>query len=277
MAEKFCEELMTISFSGPATDDNEIEVDVLANSLLSFKNLIDQTNGFINRRQPIAVKVKGFHSGSFVTTLAVEYIAPFTPLVPEIVNSIKSLVELKTFLDGAPSKAMTPREDGMVEIKNVNGNVYVTTNHVVAMHNSAPVTNSLRQALEPLEHGITSVSINPGPESVQISSEEKKRALPASTGSEESFSEFRELEVLTPNIDGKPAKWRFYDPEDETEFLADIMDETFLADVRSKKYAFRQGDMIAGTLYTVKRLVNERKRTERYVTDIQGGPHQENL
>ena len=58
-------EEFVLSYDGPAIRDHEMDIEVLATSLLSLKSLIERTNTVLNgRNASVAVKVKaGFQEG----------------------------------------------------------------------------------------------------------------------------------------------------------------------------------------------------------------------
>lgn len=273
MEHEFPREEFILKFEGPGIRNHEMEISTLVNSLLAFKTAVECSNTSLNGKSSfVAVKVQGgFQAGSFFTKIIADYIAPVAPLFPQAINALKGVIELKKFLGGSPAAKTEPKGGGTVEVQNTQGNVQIFNNSVVIMNNSAPINTALGKLFKPLEEGVNEVSLMADLEDTtpaKITTEEKHLVIPPVDEQEDISSYVSDLEVLTSNVDGKASGWRFYDTENDIEFSASISDEAFLSDVKNKKYNFQRGDQVKATVNSIKKMVSQRKRTERYVTDI---------
>lgn len=69
-------------------------------------------------------------------------------------------------------------------------------------------------------------------------------------------------------MDAKPNGWRFYDEDNSVEFMATVRDDKFLNEILKKKYDLKNADIIKVKLKETKKVVNQRKRTERVVIEV---------
>ena len=71
-----------------------MDIESLAQELLAFRQLVEQAHLSQNGRHvPIAVKVKGgFHEGSLLVNIVLDYLGPALPLVPDILACIISFI-----------------------------------------------------------------------------------------------------------------------------------------------------------------------------------------
>lgn len=270
---EFPREEFVLKFEGPGIRNHEMEISTLVNSLLAFKTAVECSNTSLNGKNSfVSVKIQGgFQAGSLLTKIIADYVAPVAPLLPQAINALKGVIELKKFLGGESPVKTEQKGDGKVEVHNTQGNVNVFNTSVVIMNNSGPVNNALGRLFKPLEEGANEISLMTGiddPSPTKITSEEKHLVIPPVDEQEDVSSYISDLEVLTSNIDGKASGWRFYDTENDIEFSASVSDENFLSDVKNKKYNFQRGDQIKATVNSVKKMVSQRKRTERFITDI---------
>lgn len=265
------QEEITIKLDGGTAENHEVDAAILGSSLLAFSNLVQHTNSFINGKDSLIVtKVKGgFKEGSFEFVILLKYFGAIVPLVPQVVQSLREIIEFKKFLAGTPPKHIEKNSEGVI-VENNQGNTIVVHNNIYAMNNSASINVDMGKFFKPLEEGITSISLQDDEVKQQaiVQSDQKQLFLPSNESPVEQEVSQRQLEILTPNMDGKSNGWRFYDLENDVEFTASMDDNQFLQDVRDKKYNFQSGDVVTVTLAETRKMVNQRKRTERVVTGV---------
>lgn len=269
-------EEFVLSYDGPAIRDHEMDIEVLATSLLSLKSLIERTNTVLNgRNASVAVKVKaGFQEGSLEAQIIVEYLGMVLPVLPQAVQTIRELIMLRRFLKGQPPQHVERTGDGNMAITNSDGGTQIFHGPVYNISGNATIISDLGKTMTPLTQGINEIKfITPGKDGkaddVTIASESDKEALIPSVDDIVEESTVRcNLEILTPNTDGSPNDWRFYDPENDVTFRASLADDTFLQSVISGNRSFRHGDMITVDLKSIKKTVKQRKRTTRIITAV---------
>lgn len=273
---KYQREEFILSYGGPAVRNHEMDVEILAESLLSFKSLAERTNAALNGKNvSVSVKVKGsFQQGSLTAQMIVEYVGMALPVIPQVVQTIRELVELRLFLKGCPPKAVEKAGDGSMNITNSEGGTQIFHGPVYNISGNATIVSDLGKVMRPLDKGVDEVKfIVPGkdgkqPEVTIATKEEKEALIPSVDDFVEESTRRCELEVLTPNTDGEPRSWRFYDPENEVTFQATVADAEFLQQVALGMYTFRHGDMVTVDMRTIKKTITQRKRTERIIMDV---------
>lgn len=279
-------EALVVNLEGGNADNHEIDAAVLGSSLLSLSTFVTKTSSMVYGKDcKVNVKVKGsFREGSFDYTVIMDFFGGIAPVVHEMSKAIFGYIDLLKFLKGEKPQKIEPVEpqdqeqsnmDNSVKVTNSNGETKVYSPTVVAMNNHGTINVSFGGALGPLGEGAHTMtfkspvdSSDDSEGSASVTTEEKMNML--KLGSEIiSFEETqRTLEVLTPHVDGKPIGWRFYDLDDEVEYYANIEDADFLENVRDHKLIFHHGSKISATVRVTKKLVKERKRTERALTNI---------
>jgi hypothetical protein len=269
-------EKLQIKLEGGPADTHEIDAAVLGEALLAISGLAQRTNSFLRGRDAlVTAKVEaGFQGSSFLINLLIDYFGPMaTHLqhIPQVVEAIKSLINLKIFLKGKPPQRVEPAQDGGVMIQNSQGDNSVVNQYIYNMNINGPINNELAKVCKVFEAGITRASLSGGdrPDAPTVIEANQKNSIipPGDSFSEEAIAT-RQLEVVTPNLDGSPGRWRFYDPENDVTFTADVSDGIFLSDVRDKKYDFRSGDLLTVNMKEIKKMVSQRKRTARDVVEV---------
>lgn len=261
-----------LSFDGAPVQNHEMDLEVLANSLSSFKKLATRTNTFVNGKDAIiTVKAKGgFRQGSFEVAIILEQLGAIMPLIPQIIPYIQGLIQLRKFLKGAPPEN-TERTDRGIKVENTNGQTIIINAPIYAMHGNVSIGSDMGKFLKPLEEGIEKVSLRQvglEEQTVDVDREHKDLFLPQPVEPVQHTYENKKLEVLTLNFDGKPDKWRFYDPENDFDFTAHINDAVFLRAVVDGIYNFQSGDLLTVRMQEIKKIINLRKRTDRIITDV---------
>ena len=265
-------EELTLSFDGPALQNHEMDVATLASSLVSFKELTEHVSRQVNGRKfEVAVKVKGgFRQGSFIVTLLVDSMGAILPQAPGILSSVVNLINIFKFLRGQPYKVIT-KTPSHTAIRNCMGHEAYFNNSTVIMADRVEIKKIVANFARPINGGINKIALTPTDleiEGTRIAAEDRESFLLPEDDAVEVEETTCDLEVLSPNLDGKSSNWRFYAPEDDVEFSATMIDEEFLSDVRDSKYSFQRGVMLNVALTTTKKKVNQRKRTERTITSV---------
>ncbi len=266
-------EICKLRFDGPTLSSHEMELEKLANSLLAFKTTIEQANVLANGKNSlISIKVKGgFQEGSLLTDIVVDYIGPIVPVCTDILKNVTQVLALKKMLKGDPPQQETPIGDSLIQITNSEGTTINVNTLVVQMHNSAPVSTSIGKIADGLGEGVTSIGVETGPnpeDQVTLLEGDKAALQPSVEDQVEEHVRVCDLEILTSQNDGKQAGWRFYDEENDVEFIASVADNNFLTDVSDRKYNFQHGDRIKVNLKETKKFINSRKRTTRTVLEV---------
>lgn len=254
-------------------DRHTIEAVVLAESLIGLDQLAQKANSTINHGKiELAVNITGgFHEGSFEYTAILDFFGGVLPVVQNMVEVIKQIVEYRRFLGGQPPEAQEKLPDGRISITNHDGNINVFQSCVVNIGDSYNAARAVQKMFNPLAHGANKMELaSDTPNSTPvIATSEDRRALtePKETPPEEEQRE-QVLEILTAQMDGKSDNWRFYSVEDDNEFTASIEDFEFLKSVRESKIAIVRNGHAYATVKTIKQRINNRARTVRTVLKL---------
>ncbi len=285
MTHPACREMLTINIEGGNADNHEISAEALGNSLVALSSFLTKASNIVYGKScTVSVNVKGgFKEGSFEYQVIIDLFAGSVPLIPEMVKTVIGFWDLIKFLGGKKPEGAEPAQEqehmcNIVNITNSHGEIKPFPNSLVVMNNNASVNLSFNGLLNPLDHGACSMTLSNTEDDKQrtfITSEEKREFLTLSSEiiSQEEIQ--RTLEVLTSHMDGKSTNWRFYDPEDDTEYSANIDDQEFLESVRDGRQSFQHGSKISATVCVTKKLVKERKRTERILSNIRAVSEEE--
>lgn len=273
-----------LSYDGPAIREHEMDVEILAASLLSFRSLVDRTNTALNGKNVQAcVKVKaGFEAGSLTAKMVVEYVGMVLPIFPQAVQTIRELISLRYFLNGQPPQKVEDTGNGNMNITNSEGSTQIFHAPVYNINGNATIISDLGKTLAPLNSGVDQVKLitpgkNGGTPEVTIASKDKKDLLiPAVDDEVEEENVSCVLEVVTPNFDGSPKGWRFYDPEEDVTFSATVVDSFFLENVVAGGRSFKAGDMVKVEMRVVRKTVTKRKHTDRIIVSVQELAEEEN-
>jgi hypothetical protein len=268
-------EKITLSFDGPALQNHEMEVSVLAHSLIAFKDLAEHVNASVNGKNvDVAVKVNGgFKEGSFIVSLFIDCMAAVLPNAPQILSSVVNVINITKFLQGKPPKAVEKADQDMV-IENHTGEQATFNNctfNTYNLVNNSNIKRDVANLVRPFNAGVERIDLAPSAPDlppVTLDVKEKDVFIPPDDDAMEMEQKLYDVELLTPNFDGKTAGWRFYDIEDDVEFSASVVDEVFLGNVKDKKYNFQSGDVLKIEMTKIKRRVTQRTRTERIVNRV---------
>lgn len=267
-------EEMMVKIEGGVADHHEVDAETLGNSLLGIKQLAERTNTTINGKDClISVKIKGgFVEGSFEYKLVLDFFGSILPVVPQVVETIKQVIQLKSFLAGE-SPVKIEREPGsqVSSIENNNGNIAVFQNTTIMIADTSTATRALKRFFSPFESGANRVEVSGGQDLKSIASvdeEEKNFFLNPPSDVYDVIDKEKVLEVLTAQMDGKADGWRFFDVEDETIFSAGVADQAFLSAVNAGKYGFLRGRHASATIRITRQKIDARMRTTRTIISV---------
>ena len=284
-------EELVVNLEGDNADNHEIDAAVLGSSLLSLSTFVTKTSSIVYGKDCKAnVKIKGaFREGSFDYTIVIDFIGGIAPVIYEMSKIIFDYIEFLKFLKGEKPQNIAPEGYQYQDYSNMDGRIYVTNSNgetrvfspvVNAMHNHGIINISFGGALAPLGEGANIMTFKSpadpsadnssdiSEESTSITTEEKMNMLKLGPETISCEEVQRTLEVITPHMDGKPTGWRFYDIDEKSRYCANIDDTDFLENVKEHKLLFHHGSKISATVRITKKLVKERKRTERVLTNI---------
>ena len=259
-----------IEFQGDALETHDIDVEILANSLLALRLIINQTNLALNGKESTcSVKVHGgFQPGSFIVeimagvlpiagTLALAY-----PLGSTIISNVVGLIQLYLWAKGHPIET-----DSENVITNYNGETTTVFNNcIINLYRKRSLKNSLDMLTAPLDaDGVTSITLDSTDIKASITKQDRtifrreaERIISDTT------SEML-LYIVSPMLNGDAKGWKFSDGD--TTFTATVEDETFLSNVRDGNLQMKNGDSILVVLQTTQ-YKKQRILTERSILEV---------
>lgn len=248
-------EIAILTLDGESIKNHEIDMHALAGVLDAFSDLVEKANHALNKGAEISFRVQGgFQEGSFKIQAVLDFIGSVLPVVPQVIQCIRSLIGLKFFLEGEKPQKIEKLPDGNFSIYNSpNSTMNVNTETVVLLQSSS-VGGSLSRFVErALPNGAGTATLSGGEGSQDAPQEITKDNKPYLLGpKEEELSPIEEtltLQVLSPNF--KPGGlWRFYDAESGDEFSAHVEDEDFFNKVANAEYKFSSNTFLEGRVRT---------------------------
>ena len=276
-----------IAYSGSKVDSGEMDINALAPALLSFSDLIAESNRILNPGgSKVAVYVRSnFQQGSFeinldvVRSLSDRVIQLFqgaeTLNVGELLNNIGlgatitgvSLLSLIRWIKGRKIDKITTIDKNYVKIQ-IDKEEREISLGIFKLLKSRKVHQSVRGVLAPLKtDGIEAFEVrNKEPQqTVQKITKEEVNLYDINIEAEtESLTTTRQSFVHIVSLGFEEGlKWRFDDGE--IKFYAEIRDKDFIESVQSGEFAFRKGDILAVDITTVQRTNGEIIKTEFFV------------
>ena len=273
-----------MTLDGDAVVEHKIDAEAFANSLVCLNDLIKKSNIVLNKNSDVSVKVLArFHESSFKYEYILDFAGKIAPLMPHLIQCIRNLIMLKSFLHGKPPKEMAPMPDGNMNIVNSDNVSITVSGNTINLYTSQQVENSLRKLTEKLlRNGIDKVSIDTDDAQQKLIEEKELEGYPADiTSDNKDFlisddtteqTEFEEDIVLQiVRVSFKHGeKWRFYDAENGDEFSAFIHDNEFIEGVSNSKYKFSRDTYIKAKMKTI--IEKSKKKTKaswlRYITNV---------
>jgi len=271
-------EQISFSFDGPGVDSHEVEVSLLAESLLAFRSLSEKATKAQHGRgvDPI-VKVKGgFRAGSFIVDIVID-VVDWATKNPDAATTIggatvggvvAGAIKIYKWAKGKPVE-VTHSENGITHIKNRDGQISVFNNCSVAVYNTSSTKSDVEKLTRPLDRaGITSLSIQGEGEdsTVSIDKDEREFFRQEEVGVIRDTEDILTLEIVNASLRGEPTGWRFYDGS--VEFTAPLEDEEFLSTVKTGGRTFKSGDMVEVRMRAIQRRPAQRLITDRTVLQV---------
>lgn len=276
------QQIETFTLDGTAIINHEIDAEALADSLIGLSDLIKKSNIVLNKDTDIYIKIlPEFHKSSFELNYIVHFVGKILPLVPQVVQCVRSLITLKTFLKGEEPKEVERLPNGGVNIVN-SENVSITiSGNTFNLYTSPMVNNSLSKfAQKTLSNGIDKITLDSikTDEDNQddvgnlktptiITQETKNYIIEESAIRTEEESEDVTLQIITPSFKSGD-KWRFYDVNSGDEFSAYIDDDDFLKKVGSSEYKFSPNVFMNAKMKTVLEKTKTRTKRTRYIVCV---------
>ena len=161
----FTREEFTFSFKGAALENHEIEVSLLADSLVAFRALAERSCRIqYGKDVDLFVKVKGgFKAASFDVQLLIDWAtknleAAMGAAISAIGGTIAGFIKLYKWAKGKRIES-APAENG-TSVTNVDGQTLIFNNSAVTLYNVASARADADKLTRPLEQpGIESLNI----------------------------------------------------------------------------------------------------------------------
>lgn len=280
---KVMNETFSIQFSGKAFDNYDIPASALAQSLLALDGLVKKTaEAVYGKNVEAEVKVKaGFKQGSFIVDLiaacqdpvvATTVASSVAVIGGSVVDTIKGVIRLGKFALGKKvSSIASEKGDNKVKVVNELGDTNYFDHCVVNIYNQARIQSQLSRLTQTLDQE--------GAESIRIRKDENDQTEEVVTKEDRKYFRHEEgivltdneadviLEVVGPMTNGAGKGWKFSEGEDGVEFTANVEDEEFLSNVKSRKIKFENGTAIRAVVRTVQRR-NIRTITDRTIVEV---------
>lgn len=285
---KIMNETFSIQFSGEAFDNHDIPAAALAQSLLALDGLAKRVAEVVyGKESNTEIKVKaGFRKGSFIIDLvaqcqndpvvAVGVAAGAATVVSTVglgvVATIKGVIKAGKFFFGKKA-TVDPRaiKGDQIEVTNEIGQINNFNINVINIYNQDRTQSQLSRLTQTLDQD--------GVDSIRVYKDENDKESEVITKEDRKFFRHEEgivltdneveviLEVVGPMTNGASKGWKFSEGEDGIEFTANVEDEEFLQDVKSRKIKFENGTAIRAVVRTVQRK-NIRTITDRTIVDV---------
>lgn len=268
-------EEFAFKFDGPAIKNHEIEVSLLAESLMALRSLAERSCKMkYGACEDLVLKVKGgFAPGSFSVSLILDWInqnpTAATIGAASIGGVITGLLRLFKWSNGKKIECETI-SDNTVRVINSLGQANNFNANVVNLYLSAGARSDAEKLTRPLEQaGVDEISLSvdgEDGETVKIEKNEREFFGKKERGvlREDEFT--ITLEIVIVNLRGEANGWRFFDGS--TEFSAAIEDESFLNEIKSGQRAFQIGDMLEVKMRMVQSRPAHRLKTDRSVIEV---------
>lgn len=281
---KIMNETFSIQFSGEAFDNHDIPAAALAQSLLALDGLAKRVSEVVyGKESNTEIKVKaGFRKGSFIIdlvaqcqndpTVTVGVTAGVTTVGLGVVAAIKGVIKAGKFLFGKKAN-VDPRaiKGDQIEVTNEIGQTNNFNINVINIYNQDRTQSQLSRLTQTLDQD--------GVDSISLYKDENDKESEVITKGDRKFFRHEEgivltdneveviLEVVGPMTNGANKGWKFSEGEDGIEFTANVEDEEFLNDVKSRKIKFENGTAIRAIVRTVQRK-NIRTMTDRTIVEV---------
>ncbi len=150
---------MKIKYGG----GNTIEVSTYINSLLHFKNVVQEVNKGLSKENKIEVQIKANEKGSFIVDLLIQTYASASLVkqvfskerleyVKQVIDTVKEVYKVAKHLKGDKSKILSNDKDSKITIENNNGQIQVFDFRGANLYLNNPlIKESISQEFETLE------------------------------------------------------------------------------------------------------------------------------
>lgn len=281
---KIMNETFSIQFSGKAFDNCEIPAAALAQSLLSLDGLAKRASEAVyGKDSNTEIKVKaGFRQGSFIVDLiatcqndpvvATAVLAGGVTVLGGVVQAIKELIKLGKFAFGKKVEVDPNKIKGdTVTITNDIGQVNNFNITVVNIYNQGRTRSQLSRLTQTLD--------KEGADSIRIYTDENDPTAEVIDKKDREYFRHEEgvvltdneaeviLEVIGPMMNGSGKGWKFSEGSDGIEFNANVEDDNFLEQVKSREVKFENGTAVRAIVRTVQRK-NFRTVTDRTIVEV---------
>lgn len=252
------------------TPESAADAAVVASMLRMLMVLIQETKETLKIDGKFSIRVIPFKEGSleipihlYLATAGVaSSLFTFNPGLEKVLETIKSVFELKKHLKGDAASDEVLRDKSIIGDITINGNNNVIT--IIQQQRVEEVFDTAAQDLEQDESitGVRIVNKSTGKEITSITREEFKYLRSANNENSNDVPQDRIrtidalLTIHSPVLQGA-AKWKFM--YEGRQISASIRDEEFLKEVSNGVEAFRNGDRLNVVLEV----------GERYVASIQ--------
>lgn len=278
----FTREKMTFSFNGQAVEAHEIEVSLLAESLVAFRAIAERASKIqYGKNADLLVKVKGgFQAGSFNIDLILDWViknpegaAALGVVAGAGINKIiTGFVSLYKWARG--KDVVVDQKNGeSVTLVNEEGQVNIFNNSIFNMYVNKSSRSEAEKLTRPLDvlgmEGITLSAMGDDDglsDIVTISREERRFFLHGERGNIRDDEDVFTLEIVYPSLDGKGANWKLFDGD--AEYNVTIEDDAFLERVKKREILLGSGDMIEVRMRVVQKRPNKKLITERTVLEV---------
>ena len=280
-----------ITFDGAKIRNGEIDVRVLADSLIYLNDALERSNKLLNgKNADIAVKIKAeMVPGSFKVYLVniIDYIAEVGASerldglksvceflgVCGVVRGTKSLFSLLREIRGRKVVSNHSEEDGSksfvlddgTKIAGINKNVSELFEDSYVRHSVGEMANIINnghvdQIIFNNYHG------NESENNISVGNAKFFKAPESSVLAETDTDKY--LLVSVANILGYPSDWKFKEDEDGKDFMAFVADDAFLDEIKARKIILKSGDMLKVKLRTIQSRPRKNLKTDYTVLRV---------
>jgi len=262
--------IFKVTYDGETLESHEIDAKILAKSLSGISSVLNVSNKIVNGPfSKIDVKVRGsFAPGSFAvdiitfaTSSSFQAIANVAGILGFAGFLANSLIQLYRSTKGEKINKIERIDPENVKVTTVNGSVIITNHYTVRIYQNQDVRDGMAEVISPLfEQGVSEICFSSDEYPTEIITEDEKEIFsPPDPEDLEEITDIAELTVTQSNLNGNATGWRFsFNSSGKDDFWADVLDETFLRDVHSRKYSFTNGTKIVAEY---QRKKHKKKRT----------------
>lgn len=242
-------ESLSLQFGG----DNNIDANLLASSIENIVQIIEYARDEATPDTPIRLTVKAVRPGSFIIDFegAIETLSNLNGALGLVITLSIGVIKLVKWLKGRAPKEAIKSTAETVELENADGEKKTVELAVYNLLTNKNCTDRITDMFVDLSEDGTRTYLKLSSVNDQVFIENQEYEALAKEISLENLDEIdairipeAELIINKPVLSGH-AKWSFYL---DKQFNASIEDESFLENVRQRKYAFGNGDSLIVSL-----------------------------